>query len=174
MIFIPIALLVSKKIGKKNTYIIGMTVIVISLFLLFFIGHLYDVYVIYLIMAVMGIGVSTHYVMPWSMLPDVVEYDYSINGVRREGVFYGIWTFATKVGAAFAGLTGGAILSYFGYIANQPQTASSLLGIRLLIGPITAVFFIISILIIYFYPIDNRRYNDIQEKIRLMEETKTI
>ncbi len=169
MIFIPVALLVSKRIGKRNTYISGMLVIVMFLLVLFFVGHQFEPIVTYGIMFFIGTGVSTHYVMPWSMLPDVVEYDYSIKGVRREGVFYGIWTFGSKVGAALAGLSGGTVLSLFGYVANQPQSDLSLLGIRLLVGPVTAAFFVLSIAVISFYPIDKKRYGEIREKINEME-----
>ena len=68
------------------------------------------------IMAVSGIGLSTHYVMPHAILPDVVEHDaYYHKGIRREGVFSSLWTFLSKIGQALALALNGWILALFAY-----------------------------------------------------------
>ena len=104
MVFIPISVKVSGKIGKRNTYIAGMSILSAAVIAFFLVGHLYGVNFAYLIMFFAGLGFSTHYVMPWSIVPDAVEYDYALSGVRREGVYYGLWTFVIKIGQAVAGL----------------------------------------------------------------------
>jgi len=102
--------------------------------------------------------------MTWGIIPDTVEYDYSETGVRREGVYYGLWTFIIKVAQALSALILGVVLDGFGYIPDVAQTDTSLLGIRLLIGPLPAVFFIVANVILSFYPIDKKRYDEIQNK----------
>jgi Na+/melibiose symporter-like transporter len=42
-----------------------------------------------------GIGMSAHYVMPWSIFPDTVEYGYLWTGERNEGMYYGIMNHRT-------------------------------------------------------------------------------
>jgi len=74
-----------------------------------------------------------------------------------------------KIGQALAGLFVGLVLGIFGYLPDVAQSESSLLGIRLLIGPITAVFFILGLVLLYLYPIDKKRYVEIQQAIRVME-----
>ncbi|PKL39933.1 MAG: MFS transporter [Spirochaetae bacterium HGW-Spirochaetae-1] len=170
MIFIPLAVKLSERIGKKQTYIAGMSLFALSVLIVFFLGHLLDIKFIFVMMFFSGMGFSTHYVLPWAIIPDTVEYDYSRTGIRREGVFYSLWTFSIKLGQALAGLLVGIILDAFGYLPDVPQTASAMLGIRLLIGPFTAVFFIVANTILWFYPIDRDAYEKIRDDIRKMEE----
>jgi len=174
MIFIPVAVKVAARIGKRNTYLIGMSMVTIACLLIFFIGHTAGIYVVYVIMFATGIGLSTHYVLPWAIIPDTIDYDYSLSGVRREGVYYGLWTFMIKIGQALAGLFVGVILGLFGYIPDIAQSASSLFGIRLLIGPITALFFILGLVFLYLYPIDKKRHEEIQETIKKLEGSSSI
>jgi GPH family glycoside/pentoside/hexuronide:cation symporter len=41
------------------------------------------------------------YVAPYSMVPDAIEADAVATGVRKEGAFYGMWLFTSKIGSAF-------------------------------------------------------------------------
>ena len=66
------------------------------------------------------------------------------------------------------------ILGLFGYIPDIAQSASSLFGIRLLIGPITALFFILGLVFLYLYPIDKKRHEEIQETIKKLEGSSSI
>jgi GPH family glycoside/pentoside/hexuronide:cation symporter len=166
---IPIVVKVSGKLGKRPTYLIGMSIVAAACIAVFLFGHLAGIYAVYALLFVAGIGLSAHYVVPWAIVPDTIEYDYAESGVRREGTYYGLWTFMIKLGGALAGLFVGVTLSVFGYVADVQQTATSLLGIRLLVGPVTAAFFLIGNVFLYFYPIDRERYADIQRRIAAME-----
>jgi len=95
---------------------------------------------------------------PYSMVPDTVEIDAVETGVRKEGAFYGIVLLTTKVGAALAFLTTGLVLGAGGFVANAAQTESAKLAIRLAIGPIPAVFLIAAVILVNFYPIDEKEY----------------
>lgn len=164
MICIPLAVWVSGRLGKKRTYMAGLGVLSVSLLLVFLFGHRVSVTVVYLFLALGGCGLSTHYVLPWSMLPDAVEYEAMKTGIRREGVYFGLWTFISKIGTALAGLIVGTVLSLSGYVANALQSSSALLGIRTLVGPITIVFFIASIAVIARYPLDREAYEALKHK----------
>ena len=152
---------VSKRIGKKWAYNIGMGIVVVAVFAIFLFAEQLGPTFFYVVMAVAGIGFATNYVMPFAIVPDTVELDYAENGVRREGIFYGLWNFMNKVGVALANLINGLILTAFGYIANVQQTALSRLGIRMLVGPVAAVFFIAGILVLSFYPISKKYYEQV-------------
>ena len=122
-------------------------------------------------MAVAGIGFATQYVMPYAIVPDIVEYDFAENGVRREGVLYGMWTFMSKIGQAAAVAINGWVLAAFGYReavagVEMEQSASALFGIRLLVGPVPALFFVLGIAVLHFYPITNAYYATIKERVR--------
>jgi GPH family glycoside/pentoside/hexuronide:cation symporter len=160
-IFVPICTLVSKKIGKKLTYLLGMSIFAVAVLVFFFVGNGRGVEFMYATMAVAGIGLSTQYVLPYAIVPDIVDYDFAETGTKREGIFFSMWTFVSKVGQAFALLLVGITLSIFGYLANVEQTDLSKLGIRLLIGPVPVIIFAAGVLILAFYPITRDYYDTV-------------
>jgi GPH family glycoside/pentoside/hexuronide:cation symporter len=173
IISIPLWTLISKRIGKKLSYNLGMGLFAAVVIAFFFVGKGRGVEVMYVTMAIAGLGNSTNYVMPFSILPDVTELDYANTGVRREGVFYGLWNFTLKVGQALATFVIGWILSAFGYVPDVAQSASSILGIRLLVGPIAAVFFVAGVVVLSFYPITRKYYDtEIMPKVAAWDRKK--
>jgi glycoside/pentoside/hexuronide:cation symporter, GPH family len=148
--------------------VFALALLVYSLF-----GHKLGVWFTFMIMGFAGFGSATQYVLPHAILPDVIEYDYAENGVRREGVFYGLWTFSSKIGQAAAIAISGWILTLFNYVPNSSQTVEAQFGIKLLLGPIPVVMFILGVLILSSYPIDEKYYSDIMKKIKSREAEQT-
>jgi GPH family glycoside/pentoside/hexuronide:cation symporter len=169
MAFIPVSVMLSKKIGKKLVYGIGMSIFAIGTLLLFAFGHTQPVSFSFIVMFFTGTGFGFTYAMPYAIVPDAVEYDYLITGERTEGAFYGIWTFGIKMGQALALAISGTVLSLFGYMPDVAQSESSLLGIRLLLGPVPAAILALSLVTLYLYPINEKRYNEILTAIRKRE-----
>jgi Na+/melibiose symporter-like transporter len=56
----------------------------------------------------------------------------------------------------------------------MPQSASSQLAITLFMGPISAGLFLLAALFLYFYPITEKRYKEIQAGIAEMEAKKGV
>jgi GPH family glycoside/pentoside/hexuronide:cation symporter len=161
MVFIPVSVGVSRRIGKKHTYFTGLLIIAAACMSIFWLGHRWGIPFFYAASFVAGIGLSTTYTIPWSMIPDTVEYDVAETGTRREGAYYGIWTFATKIGQALAIGLMGWVLELSGFAAEKAQTAGALLGIRLLIGPLSALLFAAAAAVLLTYPITEARYREI-------------
>ncbi len=158
--FIPIWALVSKRIGKKWSYNIGMGLFAVAVMGVFLFAAGRPASVLWILMALAGVGFSTNYVMPYAIIPDAVELDYAEHGVRREGAFYGLWNFMFQVGVAFALALNGWVLAGFGYAPNVAQSVLSKLGIRLLVGPIAAILVVIGIVVMSFYPITRKYYDE--------------
>jgi GPH family glycoside/pentoside/hexuronide:cation symporter len=161
LIFVPVCTLVSKKIGKKLTYNIGMGIFAAAVLVFFFVGNGRGEEIMYATMAVAGIGLSTQYVMPYALVPDIVDYDFIDRGENREGIFFSMWTFMSKVGQALAFLITGTVLWLFGYVPNAAQTDLSKLGLRLMMGPIPTFFFVAGMVILSFYPITRTYYDTV-------------
>jgi GPH family glycoside/pentoside/hexuronide:cation symporter len=165
MICIPISVLVSKHIGKKRCYQICFAVLASACLIIYFLGHRLGSGFFLAMMVYAGIGVGFGYVAPWAMVPDAIEVDAVRTGNRKEGAFYGMWTFTSKVGTSLATALTGLILGAAGYAANLAEQSESALGaIRLIIGPIPAVIFIAAMILIDRYPIDEATYNAIVGK----------
>lgn len=158
LLFIPIWVTVAKRIGKKRCYMIGMMIMSVGVLTFSLLGELLGPTIAIVIMALTGIGLSTHYVMPHSILPDIVEYDAMLHGsIRREGVFSALWSFASNFGQALALALNGWILALFHYQPNLVTQFSSI-GIKLICGPVPVIFYVAGILILERYPIDQAYY----------------
>lgn len=93
-----------------------------------------------------GVGVSVAYLIPWSMIPDVVDLDELNTGKRREGFFYAFMVLLQKVGLALGLFLVGLTLEASGFIARIPgepipiQPDSALWAIRFAVAPLPAFF----------------------------------
>jgi glycoside/pentoside/hexuronide:cation symporter, GPH family len=171
--FIPVSVALSKKTGKKFVYGAGFVIIAAICMVLFLFGHKLPVNFTLAMMVVMGVGFGFTYAMPYAIVPDAIEYDYLRTGERREGAFYGIWTWALKIGQALSVFIMGWFLTLSGYVekaAAQSETAQ--LTIRLFLGPVPAAIFILGAVVLYFYPITEKKYAGIMAGIKEMEEKK--
>jgi GPH family glycoside/pentoside/hexuronide:cation symporter len=166
MVFIPVSVAVSKKIGKKRTYQICFVVIASACGIIYFLGHRMPLAFFYGLMVYAGMGVGFSYVAPFAMVPDAIEYEALTTGERKEGAYYGMWTFISKLGTALALFVAGQILELGGYISQSgnssvTQPPSVFNAVRMIIGPIPIVVLGAAILVIQFYPLDKKRYRDL-------------
>jgi GPH family glycoside/pentoside/hexuronide:cation symporter len=160
MVCIPISVLVSKRIGKKKTYQICFIIIASACVIISALGHILgpDFFLGFMVYA--GIGVGFSYVAPYAMVPDTVECHAVKTGERMEGAYYGMWTFISKLGAALSVFLSGVILSLGGYIAGAVQPERTINAIRLIIGPLPALIFTGALVLIQFYPLDEKTYRE--------------
>ncbi|MEW6494251.1 MAG: MFS transporter [Cyanobacteriota bacterium] len=162
---------VSARLGKKAVYFMGMILWIIAQAGLFFLQP-GQVGLMYLLAIFAGVGVSTAYLVPWSMMPDVIELDELTTGQRREGIFYGFMVLLQKFGLALGLFLVGNALELAGFIETLPgqptptQPASALLAIRIAIGPLPTVALIAGLILAYFYPITREVHAEILLKLK--------
>jgi GPH family glycoside/pentoside/hexuronide:cation symporter len=81
---------------------------------------------------------------------------------RKEGAYYGMWTFFSKIGVALAAALAGAFLSLASFVPNlADQSSTALFAIRLMIGPVPAVIFLAGIFLVQPYQLDEELYKAI-------------
>ena len=162
---------VSKKVGKKAVYFMGICLWIIAQGGLFF-TQPGQVGLMYFLAVIAGFGVSTAYLVPWSMIPDVIDLDELNTGQRREGIFYSFMVFLQKIALAIGLFLVGVALDITGFIETIPgetpptQPDSALLAVRIAIAPLPTIFLIVGLLLAYFYPITREVHNEILLKLR--------
>ncbi len=161
----------SKKVGKKAVYFMGMFLWIIAASGLFFLQP-GQISLMYFLAVIAGSGVSVAYLVPWSMMPDVIELDELQTGQRREGVFYGFMVLLQKFGLAFGLFLVGIALQTSGFQENVPgqtqlpiQPDAALSAIRIAVGPIPIVCLICGLFLTYFYPITREMHAEILLKL---------
>jgi len=164
MLCIPVSVPISKRIGKKTTYQLGFVILATVCAVLYLFGHVLGIHFFFAMMFLAGIGLGLAYVAPWAMIPDTIEWDAVTSGRRKEGAYYGMWTFMSKSGQALSIGLSGLILSASGYASGAAQTPKAIGAIRLLLGPVPAVVFIGAVILLNTYPITEKVYNDMMKK----------
>jgi len=120
-----------------------------------------------------GIGVGAAHVLPWSILPDAVEWDEWQTGERHEGIFYSLVTLFQKIASSIAIPLTLLILDVTGYVPNAAeQPTSALTGIRIMIGPIPAVLLITGILFAALYPLSRKEFTRIVQDLEARRASK--
>lgn len=151
---LPLWVWISGRIGKKSAYILGLGFLAFNLVGYIFLppgGH----WLVYAgIAAVTGIAVSAAHVIPYSIIPDAIEYDELQTGENHEGVYFGLVTFLQQAASAGGIAAVGMFLKCFGFVQQaEVQSAQAQLGIRLALGIVPSVLILIGITAIAFYPI---------------------
>ncbi len=163
-IFLIPAKMVSDRINKGPAYALGLFIASVAIITTFFFPTGPTI-LIYVVAAVAGLGFSSQWVFPWSMLPDVIEYDEKMTGERREGVYYGLWAFLSKFTSALGVAVSGWALQLFGYVPNAVQTARALFGIRLFYSVVPAVVILISLPFLIWYPITRKSHGELVQEL---------
>jgi len=157
---------VARRWNKRITYIIGIAFWAGVQLVIITLGPTTPLAVLLVLCALAGIGVAAAHVLPWSILPDAIEWDEWKTGERHEGIFYSVVTLSHKVAASIAVPLVLLLLNTFEYQANVAiQRPRAELAIRLITGPIPAVLLGLGILCAVFYPLSRERYNQIVKEL---------
>ncbi len=169
---------VSNRLGKRLTYGLGILVWIGAQIGLFFLQR-NQVAVMYILAAIAGVGVAVAYLIPWSMLPDVVDLDELRTGQRREGVFYSFMVLVQKIGLGLGLFIVGQVLELYGFVertagqAPPEQPVSALRAIRWVIGPVPALFLLGGMVLAYFYPMTREAYDAVLGRLREGERARS-
>ncbi|MBY3618390.1 MFS transporter [Acinetobacter sp. CUI P1] len=153
MIFsMVIAPFVVKKIGKRNTIIMGSVVSIIGYLIAITGGNALSVPVLLAGLLISGLGMGVGAGLIFAMMADTVDYGEWKSGVRAQGLLYSAASFGVKVGMGLGGALGGVILSMGGYVANstaQSESALAAISFNYLWAPIIGQIIMITLLLFY-------------------------
>ncbi|NPV85787.1 MAG: MFS transporter [Anaerolineae bacterium] len=155
----------SEKWDKGPAYALGMAIGALAVGSSFFLPHS-STPLIYAIAVVAGVGFASNWVFPWSMIPDIVDFDRVETGEYRSGMYFGIWGVITKISEAIAIAGSGWLLALFGYIPNIEQSADTLFGIRLFFGPLPALFILLVLPLLIWHPINRKTHLSVRMRLR--------
>ena len=164
--------MLADKIDKGPTYALGLTLASITFLLAFFFLPHRPTPWVYVVAVVLGISFSTQWVLPYAMMPDVIEYDEKLTGKRREGIYYGISNFLTKFAYALGVAVPGWALQWSAYIPNVEQTETALFGIRFFYAIIPAVAMLICVPILFRYPITRNSHDALRKELAASHDPK--
>ena len=167
---LPLWSLLTKKMGKRKTAILGLTFWAITQFGWVLLSPSSPPLLVYLTGAIIGIGYGSAHTLPWAIFPDVMDLDELETGVRREGVYSGIMTFLMKLANSLAMFFVGAILQAVGYVPDVPQQGIALEAMRWIMCAGPLVFIAVGLTGAFLFPITAERYRQIREELDARKE----
>lgn len=160
MIGVALAVPLSRRFGKKSTYVLSLILLVIFSVLFFFLPNNSTGWWLMMTLQVI-ISTGTGIISPliWSMYADVADYAEQKDGTASTGLIFSSGSMAQKFGGAFAGWAVMALLGCFGYntVENAVQTPEALEGLKYLMSFIPAAIAAVSILVLFIYPLNKTR-----------------
>ena len=101
--------------------------------------------VLYIAWSGIGTGLVTLSVqLQWGLVGESIDYNEYLTGKRSEGSIYGVFSLTRRIGQTLSGSLAVLMITWFGYVpaidgVNQPQPASAILGIKLMVILIPAI-----------------------------------
>ena len=159
MIGVVCAMPLSKRLGKKTTFIVS-AVAMGALSILFFYMPLSNEGFIGILLLQVLISIFTGVVSPlvWSMYADVADYSYYKHGTASTALIFSSGSMAQKFGGAIAGSAVLLLFSFFGLQPNAAtQTPGAIFGMKLAISYIPAAISLLIIGLMVLYPLTTKR-----------------
>ncbi|KAG9355636.1 hypothetical protein JZ751_000474 [Albula glossodonta] len=143
------------KFGKKTAVYCGISSVIPFMILIVCIES--NLIVTYIVSFAAGVSVAAAFLLPWSMLPDVVD-DFKLKNPDSRGheaIFYSFYVFFTKFASGVSLGISTLSLDFAGYITrgcSQPEAVD--LTLKILVSPAPILLIIIGLIIFKTYPID--------------------
>ncbi len=168
IVIAAIAPTLAKKFGKREMGIVCMFAGA-AVYLLMFIMHIGQgnvwLYVILSIVAYAALGGFS--AICFAMIIDVIDNAEVATGVRDDGKYYGVYSFARKLGQAFSSLLSGWLLTAIGYSDTTAFDEGVVNGIYNVSTIVPAIGFALSALFLVFYPM---KKSIVDENARILAE----
>jgi glycoside/pentoside/hexuronide:cation symporter, GPH family len=150
VVAIPGWAIAAEHVGKARSFVAGLVVQIVGLLGIAALQPgITEAAVFWPLIVLNGIGVSAVMFLPWTIIPDVVEFDELATGRRREGLLYALFTFGQKLAGSIGVFATAIVAAVFGYqegtAAQDPETVR---GLALAIGPLTAVVYGLAIVVL--------------------------
>lgn len=102
----------------------------------------------------------------YTIIPDCVEYDEWVTGVRNNGFQYAFISLDNKIGMALGISLLALALEAAGYVSNAAQNETVLSITRHAFSTIPSILWVATAAALFFYKLNKRTYNRIVEVIR--------
>jgi len=157
---------ISRKYGKKRTYMIAMLIAGILSTGFYFIPNSITWILIFQFM----ISIFAGYVLPllWSMFADIVDHQELLTGRRATGLIFSSSSMSQKLGWALGSAMSGWILAVFHYMPNAvQQSQETIFGEHIMISLMPAVCCMLAFVGMFFYPLSDKKVKENSEQLNL-------
>ena len=163
---IPTVAWMSRKMGKKNAFMLSQGISIIGYVLLWFLMVPGKPWMFMFALPFFAFGIGGLFTLMMSMTADVCDLDELATGKRREAIFGAIYWWMVKFGFAIAGLLSGAIMAMVAFTpgaAMQPEGAVD--GLRLFYSGVPIIGTLLAMWIMRDYDLDEARATEVHAEL---------
>ncbi|XP_029910644.1 sodium-dependent lysophosphatidylcholine symporter 1-B-like [Myripristis murdjan] len=162
-IAVPLWQAVLVRIGKKATVIIGLAPFIPAVIITACVPTNLSVFMI--MCALMGFSLATMFLLPWSMLPDVVD-DFSTRNPSckdLEPLFFSCYAFCTKLAGGLSAGISTMTLHFVGYRAGACSHGDGVVtALIVLFSPVPIALLLVGMFFFRSYPINEKQRSQLQ------------
>jgi GPH family glycoside/pentoside/hexuronide:cation symporter len=152
----------SRRIGKKTTVLIGCAASAVTIMLHYPMITPHQPHLIWVIMLLFGWAIASINFLISSLIPDIVdEEEVLTGGRRREGSFFGMQSFISKLGSALGLLMVGGFLSLIGFVEGAAeQSETTIEWLRVFFAWVRGGGYLVAFFILLAYPLTEARVRE--------------
>ncbi len=136
----------ANKRGKGFAFIVGLVIWGTGMLLSLLLSSSTPTWMIVALTMLIGLGLSSGVLMPWAMLPSIIDVDELITGKQRAGICSGAMTLLRKIVQSFVLFLFGVLLELIGYVPSVPQQPHTLFWIKVTFFLAPSILIILGIL----------------------------
>lgn len=171
---IPTVAWMSKKMGKRNAFMLSQGVSLIGYVLLWFLMIPGKPYLFMFALPFFSFGIGGLFTLMMSMTADICDLDELATGKRREGIFGAIYWWMVKFGFAIAGLLSGAIMSLVAFTPGAAaQPAGAVDGLRLFYSGVPIFGTMLAMWVMRDYDLDEKRAMEVHAALEQRKQPTT-
>lgn len=164
IVALPLSKPLARRFGNRNVFI-ASSIFSGLFFLAIYLPGKNDIVAIYVLNILAKMAYAPAVPLLWTMIADAADYSEWKSGRRATGLYFSAAVFAQKAGWGIGAAIAGWLLNVFHYVPNAVQTASALLGIKLLVSVIPGALYMSCALFMIFYAIDSRTIGQMKQDL---------
>ncbi|KAM9429710.1 sodium-dependent lysophosphatidylcholine symporter 1-like [Salvelinus alpinus] len=165
-IAVPLWQAILVRVGKKTTLFIGLSLFIPAVTIIACVPSNLPVFVTMCVM--LGFSLATMFLLPWSMLPDVVD-DFALRNPcckDLEPLFFSCYAFCSKLGGGLSVGISTMTLHFVGYRAGACSHSEEVVtALIVLFAPVPITLLLVGLVFFHLYPINEDRRLQLQREL---------
>lgn len=124
-----------------------------------------DIFAFAVVCVLTGFAFGADIAIPPAIQADVVDVDTAASGEQRTGLYFAIWSVATKASSALTAGLALAVLGLAGFNETGESPAEALLALSLLYAAAPIALKLIAVAIMWRFPLDRAAQEELQRRI---------
>ena len=154
---------ITKKLTKRQTYILGNLWLCVFLFLMYF--NASNASLVFIFACIGYVGMAFSNVVNTSMYADITDYAHWKTGKNARGVIFSVYQLAIKIAAVFSTSVSAFGLYLIGFQQGTEPSAQTAAGIKIIAMFLPASLSLAGVIALIFYSINEKELPQIRKEI---------